>query len=180
MDKLISIQQIKGMSNPIKSLVDGSRVVHRRFLTFSARPNSGSRDIHEYLIGRNAEEIKTIRHRILKLLSKELKQSVDESDVLFDVPKAAKSRDNLKPLFVRDPEMQNHHQEIRSVSGVVGSLCTEFEILTKKSRIYISDTLRKVMDKKTGREEGAQQLVNELLRTWRAHIPEKIDSAAAR
>ncbi|MBZ5550750.1 MAG: hypothetical protein LAO22_22795 [Acidobacteriia bacterium] len=81
---------------------------------------------------------------MLEKMSKELGYDLADSDVLFDVPKIGKTHDMLPALYVRDPD--GHYRILTDLSGVVASLCQEFENLTKKSRIYVSPLVREKLN----------------------------------
>ncbi len=107
------------IANPLHGLLDGTRTVHRRFLTFSGRTGSETATIHAYLTQRDFGSTERLRKDVLRTLQKFAGVPLKDSDVLFDVPRARKTHDNLKPLYVRDPEDAQEYKTLADLSGVV-------------------------------------------------------------
>jgi uncharacterized protein len=108
LDQAIAKSGGKTISNPLSGLLDGTRAVHRRFLTFSGRPGSETAKVHLWLTSRDFGELESTRREILEKLSKTLHLQLEDSDVLLDVPRAGKTADMIPPsLCTTQKENQN-------------------------------------------------------------------------
>jgi serine/threonine protein kinase len=147
-DRLGRVVSLKG-PNPLEGILDGSRTVHRRFLTFSGEPGSKTGAIYRHLMGHKGdlEALEGLRLTVLEKLEIELGEKLKDHDVLFDVPGSEKTSDLLKELFVYDPHDPEKYKKLRDLSDVTRALCDEFDNLTKKCRIYIAAGLREKLDR---------------------------------
>jgi len=143
-DRLGKVIPLKD-TNPLGGLLDGTRSVHRRLLTFSGR-DAKTGPTYRLLTSYDFRGLEGLRLEILRKLGTMLGQGLEDCDVLFDVPKTEKRRDTLEDLYVSDPEDPKKYKELSSLSGVVRALCQEFEDLTKKCRIYISPGVREKLE----------------------------------
>lgn len=125
-------------------LLDGSRRVHRRLLTFSA---SGlTNRIYRHLVRQDLEKLESLRAEVRRIIQKKSGEDVEDFEVLFDVPKSEKTADNLDVLYVRDPDGADEYQKLSTLSDVAKALCEEFDNHTKKCRVLISARLGEKLD----------------------------------
>jgi HD superfamily phosphohydrolase len=134
--------------NPLSGLLDSTRTVHRRLLTFSGRTGSATGSIYRLLVRCNFKNLENFRKQSIEILSTVLDHKLDDFDLLFDVPKAEKRRDTLEDLYVYDSEGRGEkYKKLSEYSAVTKALCAEFEDHTKKCRIFVSDRVSKELDK---------------------------------
>jgi len=161
-DRLDVVLRNQGLAQPnlLRGLLDNTRTVHRRFLTFSARFGSPNVLIHRFLVGLDFAELSKLRLEILHKLDGALSGKFHDSDVLLDVPKSEKTSDMLRSLYVWCPDGPEPYSRLSEMSRVVESQCEEFESLTKKCRIYVSPGLKRTLD---GDERLAKKAKDEVL-----------------
>jgi len=158
-DRLGKVVRLKH-SNPLRGILDGSRTVHRRFLTFSGRPGSNTGAIYRLLVRYNFADLERLRVSVLKTLGTMLERKLEDYDVLFDVPKSEKRRDTLDDLYVGDAEdCGGEPKHLTDLSGVTKALCEEFEDHTKKCRIFISAGLREILEGDERKARAARDAV---------------------
>jgi HD superfamily phosphohydrolase len=150
-------------SNLLTGLVNGTRDVYKRLLTFSARPGSTKAAIHNYLISLGFPQLEDLRRQLIREISKIIKATLKDSDVLFDIPRAEKTSDNMKPLFVFDEEAEQPYEEIKYLSRVIESLSVEFEHITKKSRIFMSPELDELLIKDRNKANAVKKETEKFL-----------------
>jgi HD superfamily phosphohydrolase len=156
-DRLREVMHLEN-TNPLSGLVDGTRRVYRRFLTFWGG-DAKSGPTYRLLTSYNFKKLENLRVGLLERLGTMLGQKLEDYDLLFDVPKTEKRRDALEDVYVCDPEDTEKIEKLSTLSGVVGALCKEFEDLTKKCRIYISPAVR---DRLEGDERKAKRVKAEI------------------
>jgi HD superfamily phosphohydrolase len=144
-------------------LLDGSRRVHRRLLTFSARGVTGK--LYRHLVKQDLEKLENLRREVLAIIQKQCGEDLEDFDVLFDVPKSEKTADNLEDLFVREPEGPSggKYRKLSTVSGVAKALCDEFDNHTKKCRVLISARLGEKLDMDKTKSEAVRAEVESYL-----------------
>jgi HD superfamily phosphohydrolase len=154
----------RGESNPLTGLLDGSRRVHRRFLTFSGHQGSDTAAIYNRLGRYSFKTLERKRLIILKKLSVALGERLEDSDVLFDVPKSEKTSDTLNDLYVYDPDsVTEPYKALSTLSGVARALCDEFESHTKKCRILVSARLGEKMEQDITKARRAREKIEDYL-----------------
>ncbi len=152
-------------SNPLRGLLDGSRTIHKRFLTFSGASGSGTRSIHRLLTNDSFQTLEERRLEVLTKLSAKLGEDFEDHEVLFDVPRSEKTGETLESLYVYDPEDRaEKYRTLSTLSGVTRALCDEFEGLTKKSRVFVSPRLQAKLEGDTRRTEVVKTEIEEDLR----------------
>jgi|GEM_PF-3664400 len=148
--------------NPLKGLLDGSRRVHRRLLTFSGHKNSKTAHIYKKLGKYNFKDLERQRLIILRKLGAVFGQKLEDSEVLFDVPKSEKTKDTMDDLFVYDPDSKAYNN-LSGLSGVALALCEEFESHTKKCRILVSARLGEILDADEEKARKARAKIEDYL-----------------
>jgi len=161
LDQVISRPKGERTANPLGGLLDGSRTVHRKLLSFTGTADTLT--VHRYLTGRNFSQLEALRLDLLKAVESESSMTLQDSDLLLDVPRIEKTTDQLKPLYVYDPERAQPYQKLSELSGVVKSLCEEFLDLTKECRVYLSHRVYSELDEKKGMLATARKEIERIL-----------------
>lgn len=151
------------LSNPVEGILDGSRQVYKRLLSFSSHPkNPKLSQCHAFLGMAPQSTIETLRNETNAELSKLLGRKLPESSVLFDVPRMNKEKDTLSEILVSDPGSPHGSAQLNEVSRVANSVYADFLWLAKKSRIFVHPAVRE--DLRNRRlEEQATKKVEEII-----------------
>lgn len=151
------------LSNPVSGILDGSRQVYKRLLSFSSHPkNPKLSQCHAFLGMASQSSIETLREESTVELGKLMGRRVPESWVLFDMPRMNKEKDTLSEILISDPGSPQGTAQLNEVSGVASSVYSDFLSLAKKSRIFVHPTIREELRSK-GLEERAMRRVEEII-----------------
>lgn len=132
-----------GMTNPLTGILDGSREIYKRLVSFSAHPkNPRLAHCQMYLGTASQGALNELSDAIIGELSKLTGRKVSPASVLFDVPRMNKEKDALTETIVSDPASAQGMTQLNEISKVVGAVFTDFQWLAKKSRVFVSPALR--------------------------------------
>ena len=131
------------MGNPVLGIIDGSRRIPKRLISFSQHPdNPDVLRAYKYLREISSNELEKVKSHIKNLLSKALHKEIKDSEILFDIPKLDKEQDSIPETYVVDMFAHDSIIKLKNISKLVNSIFEDFQSAVKKSRIFIDPIIR--------------------------------------
>lgn len=141
--------------NPIIGLVDNTRGIYKRLVSFSKHPgNSKLRHCHEFLGKAGNTKIDELREKSILVIKNILGINIPDSHVLFDIPSITK--DGMSDIYVHDPSSEDEYILLHSASAVIGAVQEDFQWLARKSRVLIHPDIRKELRSQSSEHEAAK------------------------
>ncbi len=104
--ELLRTPSQRPVGNSIKGIIDGTRHLHKRLITFWRSPDTTQyAECHDFLVGLSRPELETVRGHCLELIASRTGVDwIQDQEVLVDAPRGRKERDAIASIWVLDQQ----------------------------------------------------------------------------